>query len=344
MSAALQRAVNLLTRSVGHIALNPVVTAALLWLLTQAPLSVRRQLQARIAALRDPACFAKVTRALKWCLALGAAGVLNRQLNHVAMNAGRLRSEKARWDWKSEVAVITGGSGGIGALVVRRLVDQGVRVAVVDVQELPESLRGYANIKFFACDITNPTEVYATADRIREQLGDPSILINNAGIMAPHTILDTPDDFLKNLFAVNVLSNWYTVKAFLPAMVARNKGHIVTVASLASYVGIASLADYTASKAAILSFHEALAQELKLHHHAPNILTTSVHPSWVRTPLAAPVESALQAQGEAMMDPALVADAVVQCIVSCAGGQVFLPSGMGKVSLLRGMPNWVQEG
>jgi len=74
--------------------------------------------------------------------------------------------------------------------------------------------------------------------------------------MAPHTILDTPDDFLKNLFAVNVLSNWYTVKAFLPAMVARNKGHIVTVASLASYVGIASLADYTASKAAILSFHE----------------------------------------------------------------------------------------
>ena len=113
-----------------------------------------------------------------------------------------------------------------------------------------------ANIKFFACDITNPNAVYSTAKQIKETLGAPTILINNAGILEPHTILNTPDDYLRKIFEVNVLSNWYTAKAFLPDMVRQNKGHIVTVASLASFVGLAGMGDYTATKAAILSFHE----------------------------------------------------------------------------------------
>lgn len=113
-----------------------------------------------------------------------------------------------------------------------------------------------ANIKFFACDITNPKAVYSTAEQIKATLGAPTILINNAGILEAHTILNTSDEFLRKIFDVNVLSNWYTVKAFLPDMVRQNKGHIVTVASMASFVGLASMGDYSATKAAILSFHE----------------------------------------------------------------------------------------
>lgn len=343
MSVALQRVVNLLTLSVGHIALNPIITTALLWVLTKGPPDLRSRLTSRIAALRDPLRYAKVVKTLKWCLAFGVAGVLNKQLNHVALNAGRLRSEKARWIWSQEVAVITGGCSGIGELVVKRLVDKGIQVAVLDIQQLPKSLQGYANITFFACDISSPTAVYATAEKVRERLGQPSILINNAGIFASHTILSTSDEYLRKIFDVNVLSNWYTVKAFLPDMLKHNKGHVVTIASTASYMGVAGIADYTASKAAILAFHESLNQELKHHYNAPNILTTSIHPNWVRTPLVAPVEQELNKQGSAIIDPTLVADSIVGRITSCTGGQVFLPSSVGKVSLLRGLPNWVQE-
>jgi all-trans-retinol dehydrogenase (NAD+) len=189
-----------------------------------------------------------------------------------------------------------------------------------------------AHIKFFKCDITDPTAVYAVAESVKSSLGAPSILINNAGILASHTIFD-----------VNVLSNWYTTKAFLPSMIATNKGHIVTIASTASYVGVAGIADYTASKAAILSFHEGLSQELKQHYKAPNVLTTSIHPNWVRTPLLGPVEQELERQGSAILEPEQVADKVVERVLGCKGGQVFLPEGVGKVALLRGLPNWVQE-
>ncbi|KAF1944859.1 dehydrogenase/reductase SDR family member 8 precursor [Clathrospora elynae] len=343
MSAAVQRVSNLLTLSIGHVALNPIVTGAILWVLTKGPPQVRSKLTSRISALRDPIRYAQILKALKWCLAFGITGVVNKQLNHVALNAGRYRSDKARWDWNREVAVVTGGCSGIGELVVMRLMNRGIRVAVLDVQQLPPSLQGYTNIKFFACDITDPSAVYSTAELVEAALGPPTILINNAGILASHTILSTPDEYLRKIFDVNVLSNWYTVKAFLPEMLRNNKGHVVTVASMASFIAIAGLADYTASKAAILSFHEALNQELKHHYNSPNILTTSIHPSWVRTPLLAPVEQVLKERGSAIIEPTLVADMIVERITSCSGGQVILSSSHSKFSLLRGLPNWVQE-
>jgi all-trans-retinol dehydrogenase (NAD+) len=191
--------------------------------------------------------------------------------------------------------------------------------------------------------VTDPDTVYATAKQVKETLGAPTILINNAGILAPHTILATPDPYLRKLFDVNVLANWYTTKAFLPAMIAANKGHIVTVASMASFIGVAGLADYCASKAAVLSFHEALDQELKHHYEAAGVLTTSVHPGWIRTPLLKEVEGELKAGGAEMIEPEDVAEAVVNRIVGCSGGQVFLPGSGAMGSGMRGWPNWVQE-
>ncbi|CAN9337344.1 unnamed protein product [Alternaria alternata] len=343
MSKILQNLLSLITTSAGHIALNPLVTATLLWALTKGPTQLRSQLTTRIPALRDPHRYARILKALKWCLIAGTASVVNKQLNHIALNAGRLRSEKAKWNWSREVAVVTGGCSGIGELVVKRLISKGIRVAVLDIQQLPSGLQGYAGLKFFKCDVTDPSEVYSIAEKIKETMGAPTILINNAGILASHTILTTSDVYLRKIFDVNVLSNWYTTKAFLPDMLRHNKGHVVTVASTASFVGVAGLADYCATKAAILSFHEALNQELKLHYNSPNVLTTSIHPNWARTPLLAPVEQELKKQGSAIIEPTAVADAIVGRIMGCSGGQVFLPSSINKISLLRGLPNWVQE-
>lgn len=113
-----------------------------------------------------------------------------------------------------------------------------------------------AHITYFKCDITNPDAVFATAEEVQRKLGAPSVLVNNAGILDAHSILGTSHEYLRKIFEVNVLSNWTTARAFLPTMIENNKGHIVTVASMASYVGVAGMADYTATKAAVLSFHE----------------------------------------------------------------------------------------
>jgi all-trans-retinol dehydrogenase (NAD+) len=142
MSVALRRVLDLLTSAISQAALNPFVTAALIWILTKGPEQLRSQLTSRIAALRNPRRYTQIVNALKWCLAFGTAGVINKQLNHIALNAGRLRSEKARWNWSQEVAVITGGCSGIGELVVKRLVSNGIKVAILDIQQLPPSLQG----------------------------------------------------------------------------------------------------------------------------------------------------------------------------------------------------------
>ncbi|PSN68364.1 NAD(P)-binding protein [Corynespora cassiicola Philippines] len=343
MSAALHRISNLVSLSVSHIALNPVFTGALIWVLTKGPPAARDRVIARFASLRDPHQLAQIIKALKWLFALGLARRANQQLNKIALNAWRLKSERHKWNWHQEVAVVTGGCSGIGEAVVKRLNNKGVRVAVLDIQQLPASLQGYANIKFFACDITDPAAVESAAESIRDTMGPPSILVNNAGIAGAHTILKTSHEYLQKIFDVNLLSNFTTVKAFLPDMIAANKGHIITVASAASFLGVGGMVDYGCTKAAVLSFHEGLNLELKHRHKANGVLTTSIHPNWVLTPLIAEFEPALRARSQPLVEVSTVADAIVNQITNCSSAQVFIPHSITRVSGLRGWPNWMQE-
>jgi all-trans-retinol dehydrogenase (NAD+) len=171
--------------------------------------------------------------------------------------------------------------------------------------------------------------------------------------------LGTSDEYLHKIFGVNVISNFTTVKAFLPDMITKNKGHIVTVASLASYIAVAGMADYGSTKAAVLNFHECTAfpqllhgamltstglnQELKHYYKVSGVLTTSVHPNWVRTPLIQSYQAALRATGSSLIEPGDIADAVVKQILSCSSGQLYFPRSQVWVSMLRGFPNWMQE-
>ena len=94
------------------------------------------------------------------------------------------------------------------------------------------------------------------ANKIKAELGDPTILVNNAGIGRTFSILDVPNEYLEKIFHINLISHWYTVKEFLPAMIAGKKGHIVSTASMASYTAVAGMVDYCVTKAGVMSFHE----------------------------------------------------------------------------------------
>ncbi len=106
--------------------------------------------------------------------------------------------------------------------------------------------------------------------------------INNAGIVSGKSLLETPNARMRLTMEVNTISHFWTTKAVLPGMIARNHGHIVTVASAAGLLGVTGLADYFASKFGAFGFNEALRMELKAKN-INGVSTTVVCPFYINT-------------------------------------------------------------
>jgi all-trans-retinol dehydrogenase (NAD+) len=111
-------------------------------------------------------------------------------------------------------------------------------------------------VLYVKCDVTSPSSIAEAAKTVRSELGDPTILINNAGIGQPHAILDTTNEWVTKIFQINIISHFWLTKEFLPYMVRKNKGHIIGIASMASFVAPPGIVDYAATKAGVLAFHE----------------------------------------------------------------------------------------
>ena len=163
-----------------------------------------------------------------------------------------------------KVALITGGSAGIGLAVARKLVAQGTRVALVartehTLREAAGTLSGFAEI--FPLDVKDLPAVAALPARIVSQMGSLDIVVNNAGLnhrgaMMTHAALDLADVVTTNLTAPVVLC-----RAAAPLMTAG--GCMVNVASLAGMVPVRFQATYGASKAGLRAFSRAIRQELR---------------------------------------------------------------------------------
>ncbi|KAI9658008.1 MAG: hypothetical protein M1821_002668 [Bathelium mastoideum] len=327
-------------RTIRKTVVSPVVTGSLLYILARGPESLRRPL---LNLLSSSTNVDRAKSLLKWLFALGLVGRVNGWLNSWAENGWQWSDNKKIWNWNKEVAVVTGGSNGIGAGIVKGLASKGVKCVVLDVADLPPNMQNYANIDFINCDLTSPTAVSAAAAEIRSRYGNPSILVNNAGIANPSTILQTSPESLERTFAINVFAHYHTLHAFLPGMIANNKGHIVTLASLSSFVPPAGLVHYASTKAAVMSLHEGLSSELRHRYGARRVKTSIVHPTYVNTRLLHGRDKELRANGGVVITPAQASGAVVKQILSGRGGRVIIPESMGVAKMIRGMPTWVQE-
>ncbi|KAK0389144.1 hypothetical protein NLU13_2719 [Sarocladium strictum] len=330
----------------GSVALSPYLSGPLLAAVTYAPDAVRdalapiaKKLPDHVAAALD---LATTRTVLQIILGLGILRTINAALNTMAQNSWRLRAGRG-WDWPHEIAVVTGGSSGIGKCIVERLAAMGLRVAVLDIQDLPKDLQANPRVSFHYCDVTSAESVAEAADNVRREVGHATILINNAGITKPTPILKMSESFLRRIMGVNLMSMWFTTQQFLPRMIQVDKGHVVTVASIASFVALATAADYSASKAGALSFHQALRSELKHLYKSPNVLTTVVHPNFVRTPLVEGFMDRLEGNGVRLLTPEQIADQVVAQIKSRRGGQLIIPNAVSSVAGIGGWPAWIQE-
>ncbi|KAK5139899.1 hypothetical protein LTR04_003279 [Oleoguttula sp. CCFEE 6159] len=331
-----------MTSIIKRAALTPTVTGTLLAILNYGPPRLRDPIMLFLQKNLSATNIRRLRTTLKWLFAIGIGQTLNRALDDLSLNNWN-PTNQAVWNWSQEIAVVTGGSNGIGALVCDRLAAKGVKVVILDVVEPQKDISNNSGLIFKKCDITDPEAVKAVAEEIRRTVGKPSILINNAGIAHGHTILETSPEYLKKLFNVNFLSHYYTLQAFLPDMIAAKKGHVLATASMASFVSVAGLVDYCGTKSAVLSLHEGLAQELRHRYHAPQVRTSVIHPTWCRTTLIASYEDALAKAGEVVITPEEVADAIAKQIFSGRSGQIILGGSLGFLSGLRGWPTWVQE-
>jgi all-trans-retinol dehydrogenase (NAD+) len=183
--------------------------------------------------------------------------------------------------------LITGGASGIGLGVARALAAQGAEVVLWDINR--EALDGaVASIREGGgqahgevCDVSSREAVYEVAGRVRRERGPVDVLINNAGVVTGERLLESPDHMIEKTMAVNAMANFWTVKAFLPDMLERDRGHVVTIASAAGLLGVNRLVDYCASKHAAVGFNDALRNELR--QMGSSVRTTVVCPYFVDT-------------------------------------------------------------
>jgi 3-oxoacyl-[acyl-carrier protein] reductase len=172
-------------------------------------------------------------------------------------------------NWREQVAVVTGGSRGIGRALAEGLVDRGAAVAICarnaeEVERRAAELRTPgASVLGAKCDVRDEASVAAFAALVRGEMGTPGVLINNAGVGRFAPLLEMSAEAWDEVMATNLRGMFLVTRAFLPAMLARGSGDVVNVASLAGRNGIANGAAYSASKHGVIGFSKSLMLEVR---------------------------------------------------------------------------------
>ncbi|MDQ4106288.1 MAG: SDR family oxidoreductase [Actinomycetota bacterium] len=245
----------------------------------------------------------------------------------------------------SEIAgkniVISGGARGIGRLMAVRMARLGGRVILYDLdaaalEAVVDEIRAAGREAYgYVCDVSDRREVYRVADKTKAKVGPVDILINNAGIVTGKRLLEIPDERIEAVIGVNVLALYWLTKSFLPEMIERDSGHVVTMASAAGLLGVNRQTDYSASKHAAIGFTEALRAELKRAGHS-GLKTTIVEPFYVDTGMMEGVKSRFP-RLLPILKQEEVAERVVQAVLRDEQ-EVRMPFIVNLVPLLRILP------
>ena len=162
-------------------------------------------------------------------------------------------------------AVVTGAGGGIGRAIAQRLSNQGVRVALVSrsAEKLARVERDVGG-SAFPTDLSDAAEVGRLTTQLHAYFGGaPDIAINAAGAFELAPVVETDAAGFDQMIAINLRAPFLLVRAFLPGMLARGSGHIVSIGSVAGRRALAGNGAYSASKYGLRGLHEVLALELK---------------------------------------------------------------------------------
>ncbi|XP_032921639.1 epidermal retinol dehydrogenase 2 [Catharus ustulatus] len=218
-----------------------------------------------------------------------------------------------------EIVLITGAGSGIGRLLAIKFASLGATVVLWDINQegLNGTVRvarenGAGRVHSYVCDCSKRQDVYRVADQVKKEVGDVSILINNAGVVIGKRFLDCPDSLLDKTMEVNIMAHFWTYKAFIPAMIAANHGHLVSIASCAGLCGGSQAADYCASKYAAIGFAESIDMEMRTLRKT-GVKTTIVCPYAINTGMFDGIKSKWPRMLP-MLDPEYVAERIINAV------------------------------
>lgn len=217
---------------------------------------------------------------------------------------------------KDKTILITGGASGIGRLLGRKLLNEGAkRLIIWDVDEakLSETTRELKTDGFevhsYVVDISSANNVIETAVKVREDVGNIDILINNAGVVVGKEFVKHTHNDIDTTINVNTLAMMHTTLEFLPEMIKRGDGHIVNIASAASYVSNPKMSVYAGSKWAVYGWSESLRLELEALEN--NLHVTTVTPYYINTGMFDGVKPRFLLP---ILDPDNVVDSIIKAI------------------------------
>jgi len=212
-----------------------------------------------------------------------------------------------------QVAAITGGARGIGRAMAYAFVRQGMRVAIgdldVEVARRTAEEIGSGTVAF-ELNVTDRSSIERFVGDVERALGPIDVFVNNAGIMPLSRFVDEDDATQHRMVDINLHGVLYGMKAVLPGMVERNRGHVVNVASQAGKFGFAGGATYCATKFAVVGVSEAVRQELRLMG-ATGVSLSVVMPAIVNTELGGGLNRPV---GQKDIQPEDVAAATVEAL------------------------------
>jgi NAD(P)-dependent dehydrogenase (short-subunit alcohol dehydrogenase family) len=186
-------------------------------------------------------------------------------------------------DFKGQGAIVTGAASGIGHAIAELLAERGATIAIFDrdadgAREVAAKLEGHA----FEVDVRDGESVASAIDAAAEQLGDVSILVNNAGIGDLRPMHTVDERLWRRLLDVNLTGTYHAMRAAIPKMLEAGRGSIVNVASLSGISPTRNEAPYSAAKAAVIALTKSGALE-----YGPAVRVNCVAPGFVRTALTA---------------------------------------------------------
>lgn len=231
--------------------------------------------------------------------------------------------------YAGKLALVTGGSSGIGLALARQLAGHGARVWILG--RRPEALAAAQRQIGDACrtlvaDVADWAQVRQAVAEIEDAAGTPDLVINSAGVTRPGYVQDLEIQVFYEMVAINYLGTVHVVKAVLPGMLARGSGQIVNISSMAGFLGVFGYSAYGASKYAVRGFSDVLRAELKPH----GIRVSVVFPPDTDTPQLAYEEPFKPAETRALSGTAKVLSA------EAVAGEVLRAMERGRYIILPG--------